>query len=189
MAHNWDDDAQLWEANPAHVEFNVAAFEQLVQLVNIEGKRILDLGCGTGLLSQQMAPFAKDIVALDSSEEMIEELDKKQLRNVEPVVDALSRGLVAQHPAFRGQFDLIVAASVCQFIEDLPTALTIARSLLEVDGWFVHWDWLDNQGMSAQAIEAALLDADFVDVRVMTPFDISLNGQARAVVMGLGRRR
>ena len=46
---------------------------------------------------------------------MIEELDKKELPNVEPVVDILSRGLAAQHPAFRNQFDLVAhdAASPC----------------------------------------------------------------------------
>ncbi len=110
MAHNWDEAAKEWESNPATEQFSQSVFNQLKDLVSLNGARVLDLGCGTGLLSQKISPLAKDIVALDSSEEMIEELDKKQLSNVEPVVDGLTRGLVAQHPAFRGQFDVVVAS-------------------------------------------------------------------------------
>jgi len=66
MAHNWDEDAAKWESNKATGEFAEQVFAQLTKLINLSGKRVIDFGCGTGLLSQKISPLAKEIVALDS---------------------------------------------------------------------------------------------------------------------------
>ncbi|CAE6921323.1 COG0500 SAM-dependent methyltransferases [Vibrio sp. B1REV9] len=191
MAQDWDGLAKNWESNPATEQFAQSVFAQLQQLTQLDGIKILDFGCGTGQLSQLLSPLAKDIVALDASEAMIEELDKKELLNVEPVVDALSRGLAAQHPAFRGQFDLVVASSVLAFVEDADAALEISRSLLNKDGYFVHFDWIAEsakEGFTLAKSEAALVNAGFKDVESKKVFEITSDGQTMSVLMGIGRR-
>ncbi len=191
MAQDWDGLAKKWESNPATKQFAQSVFEQLQQLTQLDGIKVLDFGCGTGQLSQLLSPIVKDIVALDSSEEMIEELDKKELANVEPVVDTLSRGLVAQHPAFRSQFDLVVASSVLAFVDDVDTALNISHSLLNQGGYFVHFDFKSETaqgGVSLSSSEKALLNAGFTDVAVASVFDITSDGQTLSVLMGVGRR-
>ncbi len=191
MAQDWDGLAKSWESNPATQQFAQSVLEQLQQLTQLDGIKVLDFGCGTGLLSQLLSPIVKDIVALDASEEMIEELDKKELPNVEPVVDSLSRGLVAQHPAFRGQFDLVVASSVLAFVDDLDSALTISHSLLNHDGYFVHFDFVSaapEDGLSIANSKNALIKAGFNDVKVKPVFDITSDGQTMSVLMGVGRR-
>ncbi len=123
----------------------------------------MDFGCGTGLLSQRMSPLARNIVALDLSEAMIEELDRKEPRNVEPVVDCLTRGLVAQHPAFRKQFELVVAASLCACLPNLQDVTDIIFKLVDEGGYFVHFDWLADGkseiGLSTTEIESVLRNA------------------------------
>lgn len=192
MAQDWDGLAKNWESNPATKQFAQSVFEQLQQLTQLDGIKVLDFGCGTGQLSQLLSPVVKDIVALDSSEEMIEELDKKELTNVEPVVDTLSRGLVAQHPAFRGQFDLVVASSVLAFVDDIDTVLNISHSVLNHGGYFVHFDFVSDvaqQGVTLAKSEDALSAAGFTDVEVKSVFDItSDDGQTLSVLMGSGRR-
>lgn len=191
MAQDWDGLAKNWESNPATEQFAQSVFAQLQQLTQLDGIKVLDFGCGTGQLSQLLSPIVKDIVALDASEAMIEELDKKELLNVEPVVDALSRGLVAQHPAFRGQFDLVVASSVLAFVDDVESSLDIAHSLLNEGGYFVHFDWVaesEQDGLSLSRSENALSNAGFVDVEAKKVFDITSDGQAMSVLMGVGRR-
>lgn len=89
MSNEWDEYAATWENNEATNAFAQACFKELTQLTSLKRKSVLDFGCGTGLLSQLMSPETKEIVALDGSEAMIEELDKKGLDNVEPVVDLL----------------------------------------------------------------------------------------------------
>ncbi|HCH2596024.1 TPA: class I SAM-dependent methyltransferase [Vibrio parahaemolyticus] len=191
MAQDWDGLAKNWESNPATEQFAQSVFAQLQQLTQLDGIKVLDFGCGTGQLSQLLSPIVKDIVALDASEAMIEELDKKELLNVEPVVDALSRGLVAQHPAFRGQFDLVVASSVLAFVDDVESSLDIAHSLLNEGGYFVHFDWVaesEQDGFTLSRSENALSNAGFVDVEAKKVFDITSDGQNMSVLMGVGRR-
>ncbi|HCG8765968.1 TPA: class I SAM-dependent methyltransferase [Vibrio parahaemolyticus] len=191
MAQDWDGLAKNWESNPATEQFAQSVFAQLQQLTQLDGIKVLDFGCGTGQLSQLLSPIVKDIVALDASEAMIEELDKKELLNVEPVVDALSRGLVAQHPAFRGQFDLVVASSVLAFVDDVESSLDIAHSLLNDGGYFVHFDWVaesEQDGFTLSRSENALSNAGFVDVEAKKVFDITSDGQTMSVLMGVGRR-
>ncbi|EMA2435555.1 class I SAM-dependent DNA methyltransferase [Vibrio parahaemolyticus] len=191
MAQDWDGLAKNWESNPATEQFAQSVFAQLQQLTQLDGIKVLDFGCGTGQLSQLLSPIVKDIVALDASEAMIEELDKKELLNVEPVVDALSRGLVAQHPAFRGQFDLVVASSVLAFVDDVESSLDIAHSLLNEGGYFVHFDWgaeSEQDGFTLSRSENALSNAGFVDVEAKKVFDITSDGQTMSVLMGVGRR-
>ncbi|ANQ58697.1 class I SAM-dependent DNA methyltransferase [Vibrio parahaemolyticus] len=191
MAQDWDGLAKNWESNPATEQFAQSVFAQLQQLTQLDGIKVLDFGCGTGQLSQLLSPIVKDIVALDASEAMIEELDKKELLNVEPVVDALSRGLVAQHPAFRGQFDLVVASSVLAFVDDVESSLDIAHSLLNEGGYFVHFDWVaesEQDGFTLSRSENALSNAGFVDVEAKKVFYITSDGQTMSVLMGVGRR-
>ncbi|MBE4201808.1 class I SAM-dependent DNA methyltransferase [Vibrio parahaemolyticus] len=191
MAQDWDGLAKNWESNPATEQFAQSVFAQLQQLTQLDGIKVLDFGCGTGQLSELLSPLVKDIVALDASEAMIEELDKKELLNVEPVVDALSRGLVAQHPAFRGQFDLVVASSVLAFVDDVESSLDIAHSLLNEGGYFVHFDWVaesEQDGFTLSRSENALSNAGFVDVEAKKVFDITSDGQTMSVLMGVGRR-
>ncbi len=194
MAKQWDEYAKDWDKEPATAEFAKAVFDQLSQLVDLDGTRVLDFGCGTGLLSQKASPFAKEIIALDFSEAMIEELDKKELPNVEPVVDILSRGLAAQHPAFRKQFDVVVASSVCGFIPNLQDTVSLIYTLLEEDGLFVHWDWCvesddEASGLTLSRSENVLMAAGFSNVEVSVPFSIDTPQGELKVLMGVGRKQ
>ncbi|MDN3715908.1 SAM-dependent methyltransferase [Vibrio breoganii] len=189
MVHNWDDYAAEWEKDPATAQFSDLVFAELQALHSLKGANVLDFGCGTGLLSQRVAPFARSVVALDASEAMIEELDKKTLANVEPVVDELTRGLVAQHPAFRKQFDLVIASSVCGFIPDFKEAATIIYSLLDEQGIFVHWDWLsedESEGLTQESAHSILHQAGFSDIEISIPFEIEMkDGTTMPVLMGV----
>lgn len=192
MANSWDDVAANWDAESATSEYADKAFESLQKVVDVEGLHILDFGCGTGLLSQRLSPAVKDIVALDSSEAMIEQLDKKELDNVEPVVDILTRGLVAMHPAFRGQFDLVVASSVCSFLPSYSDTADIIFSLLDEGSYFVHWDWLADKdemgGMTIRHAQQVLTSVGFRDVVVTTPFDIDTPNGTQKVLMAVAQK-
>ncbi|GEM76227.1 class I SAM-dependent DNA methyltransferase [Vibrio sagamiensis] len=190
MTQGWDGLAKEWELNPTTERFAKSAFTQLQNLIPLDGIKVLDFGCGTGQLSRLLSPSVKDIVALDSSEAMIEELDKKELANVEPIVDELTRGLVAQHPAFRTQFDLVIASSVLPFVNDRTTVLEISQSLLSDNGYFVHFDWLSdsaNEGFTLDDSKRALINAGFRHVEVNKVFDLSADNGSYSVIMGIGR--
>lgn len=192
MAHDWDEYAANWENDPATHIFAQSVFQQLTKILSLQGKHILDFGCGTGLLSQLMSPLASDIVALDLSEAMIEELDRKELRNVEPVVDSLTRGLVAQHPAFRKQFDLVVASSVCAFLPNVQDVADIIFTLVDEGGYFIHFDWLadgkSEVGLSFAEMETVLKNAGFSSVDTQIAFDVTTEQGILPVMVGIARK-
>ncbi|ENS5605915.1 methyltransferase domain-containing protein [Vibrio mimicus] len=192
MAHDWDEYAANWENDPTTHIFAQSVFQQLTKILSLQGKHILDFGCGTGLLSQLMSPLARDIVALDLSEAMIEELDRKELRNVEPVVDSLTRGLVAQHPAFRKQFDLVVASSVCAFLPNVQDVADIIFTLVDEGGYFIHFDWLADGkseiGLSLVEMETVLKNAGFSSVETQIAFDVTTEQGVLPVMVGIARK-
>ncbi|MGD8230942.1 class I SAM-dependent DNA methyltransferase [Vibrio sp. TRT 1302] len=192
MANSWDDVALDWDSDNTTSVYADKAFESLQQVVDVKGLHIFDFGCGTGLLSQRMSQTAKDIVALDSSEAMIEQLDKKELQNVEPVVDLLTRGLVAMHPAFRAQFDLVVASSVCSFLPNYSDVADIVYSILDEGGHFVHWDWLSDKdevgGMTIVHAQQVLTSVGFSQVEITTPFTITTPHGEQTVLMAVAKK-
>ena len=78
----WDDYADGWDDNPAVQAYaraayaSLAPFEQGGQLT-LDGARILDFGCGTGLLTEQLSQRAELVVAIDTSVAMINVLKAK----------------------------------------------------------------------------------------------------------------
>ncbi|MEF1185178.1 SAM-dependent methyltransferase, partial [Vibrio sinaloensis] len=119
-------------------------------------------------------------------------LDRKELENVEPVVDILSRGLVAMHPAFRDQFDLVVASSVCSFLPNYADVADIIYSLLDQGNHFVHWDWLSERdevgGMTYEHVEQVLTSVGFEEVTVTTPFEIETPQGTLKVLMAVAKK-
>ena len=78
----WDDFAAGWDAESAVQQYADKAYESWQRRVaplieNISEIRILDFGCGTGLLTERLAPLCREIVAVDTSVGMIDVLDSK----------------------------------------------------------------------------------------------------------------
>ncbi len=44
---------------------NTAFHDELVKDAKIRGGRVLDIGCGDGLLLQRLAPFAQHVIGID----------------------------------------------------------------------------------------------------------------------------
>ena len=57
MAKSWDEYAADWDNEPSALLYADKAFESLQQIVDIQDLRVLDFGCGTGLLSQKLSPL------------------------------------------------------------------------------------------------------------------------------------
>jgi predicted TPR repeat methyltransferase len=164
MTESWDDFADGWEKSADVIQYSEKAFESLLNVVSPEGLRILDLGCGTGLLAEKLAGSASQVVGIDPSEKMISELNKKKLQHVHAVNSELSDDLVRSNNLFLSKFDLVVASSVCAFLPDYENTVSLVKRILVQDGLFVQWDWLksgekDDFGLTEEEIESAFTAA------------------------------
>ncbi len=177
MKNEWDDHAGGWEDEPSVHAFADHVFSSLVDVVDLKGRRVLDFGCGTGLLSERLSGQVREIVALDASTKMIEQLERKSLPNVHPVTGMLTLELIDREDALIRPFDVVVASSVCAFLPEYDETLSLLRSLLVANGIYVQWDWLakdgdDDFGFSEVRLRHALSNAGFANVTVTQPFSI-----------------
>lgn len=162
MDGSWDDCAEGWEDQPGVKTYSENAFKALSSIHSpFQGcERILDFGCGTGLLTEKLAPLVQEVVAIDASSNMVEILIKKKISNVVPATFILSSDTInTEEVLCRGKFDLIVASSVLLFVDNYEETLCLLRSLLASGGKFVQWDWFasssDSFGFTEERVQSA----------------------------------
>lgn len=91
---------------------------------------ILDLGCGTGVLTEQLKNFGTKVIGVDSSRSMIDKA-KEQFDNIEFMVcDALDL-------PFEKEFDVVFSNAVFHWISDHDALLSNVRKALKSDGLLV----------------------------------------------------
>jgi len=192
LSNEWDQYADSWDSDPSVKEYAKNAFSALVATINIDGLRVLDFGCGTGALTELISPSVRKIVAIDPSSDMIKHLNNKALNNVVSVADYLSEDLISHQPELIEQFDLIVASSVCSFLPDYETTLSLLASLLKEQGSFVQWDWLsdndsDEMGLSVERVKQAFATNNLVNTTITTPFSMNSSKGQMPVLMAIGK--
>jgi ArsR family transcriptional regulator len=102
---------------------------------------VADLGCGTGFLSSQLAPFAKRVIAVDHSPRMLEAAQKKALpRNCE-----FRQGELDALPIEDESVDAAFANLVWHHLPDLQAAAREVFRILKAGGAVVISDLLPHE--------------------------------------------
>lgn len=110
------DNAQGEQGDVAHELLFDPAIEQV--LGNVEGKTILDAGCGNGYWVRRLAKSAKKVVGIDESEELIElARAKNNPSNVEFQTMDLTQPLLFENEVF----DIVLTSMVLHYISSLET--------------------------------------------------------------------
>ena len=92
------------------------------------GERILDLGCGDGVLTRQIAAAGAIVVGVDASPEMVDAAAATGLDA--HVADA-------RHLTFSGEFDAVFSNAVLHWIHDADAVLAGVARALKSGGRFV----------------------------------------------------
>jgi ArsR family transcriptional regulator len=154
-----------------------------------------DLGCGTGQLSETIAPYVKRVVAVDSSADMLDAARTRVggARNVD-----IRQGDLENLPIEAGELDAGVLSLVLHYSPSPARALAEVARAIRRGGRVLVVDMLphDRQeyqqqmghvwlGFSEKQISRLLAGAGFSDVRVrMLPADPDAKGPALFAAVG-----
>lgn len=193
MSDSWDDYADSWDANPDVATYADKAFDSLCQVISLDGLKVLDFGCGTGKLTEKIADAAASVVGVDTSTKMIAVLRQKSIPNLTPLAGDISSVPITQHPALKGDFDLVVASSVCAFVDDFESTLLVLKSLLKDGGTFIQWDWQRSSsqadfGFTIESITEAYANVGLELVRVTQAFSLPAEDGSMTVLMGIATK-
>lgn len=194
MGDDWDEIAASWDNADTRL-YAERVFDswnrKIAPLVsNLSEARLLDFGCGTGLLTEKLAPICRHIVAVDSSAGMVEVLKIKlvdqHIDNVTPLVTAIDPAAINKYPEFSENFDIVVASSVCSFLPSYDSTLKDVSSVIQPGGLFVQWDWLSE--MPIARIRRAFETSGLTNLSIDEAFKMSMNSESLPVVLGVARR-
>lgn len=105
--------------------------ESVLQLLSPQpGERILDLGCGTGQLTEKIASSGANVVGIDNSAEMIAKARQNYPNLQFEVADA-------RHFRFDQPFDAVFSNAALHWIKEPDAVISCIQQALKPEGRFV----------------------------------------------------
>jgi 2-polyprenyl-6-hydroxyphenyl methylase/3-demethylubiquinone-9 3-methyltransferase len=121
LAHRWWDPSS--EFKPLHA-INPLRLGWIQEHVSIAGKKVLDVGCGGGILAESMAVAGAQAKGIDLSEKALKVADLHSLETgVKVEYEYISAENLAQKEA--GQYDVVTCM---EMLEHVPDPLSIIKS-------------------------------------------------------------
>jgi ubiquinone/menaquinone biosynthesis C-methylase UbiE len=178
---DFDAAAAGWDDNPARVKLasDVAgAISQELKLTT--DMDVLEVGCGTGLLTLRLAPLVRTVTGVDSSRGMLDVLEQKISGQGVGTVKTLQLDL-EKGESLTGSFALVVSSMTLHHIKDIPAFLRnlsqvtapgghLSIADLDLDDGKFHEnnDGVFHNGFDRSKLRLALQEAGYEEIRDRT---------------------
>ncbi len=155
LAHRWWDLES--EFRPLH-QINPIRLAWIESLVTLKNQRVLDIGCGGGILADAMARKGADVLGIDLS---VKALKVAQLHALEAQTDGVqykeisAEALAAEQP---GSFDVVTCMEMLEHVPD-PSSIVKACATLVKPGGHVFFSTINR---NAKAFLFAIIGAEYV---------------------------
>jgi SAM-dependent methyltransferase len=131
---DFDARAATWDDDPAKVSRAREVAEAIRAAVPITpATRVLEYGCGTGLLGLALAPHAGRVTLADASDGMLQVLGRKLAGGAAPNATALKLDL-EHDPLPPERYDLVCSLLTLHHVRDLDRVLPLLRAALVPGG-------------------------------------------------------
>lgn len=137
--HHFNQSAADWDKRPTSEQLKPLPEKLLKQISLNKNDIVLDFGAGTGLLSKAVAPFVKQVTALDMSANMLAVLDAHQIENIRTL----------EHDIFLGmdkQYTLIISSMAMHHVENTEQLFKSFYQALTIDGRLALVDFYQEDG-------------------------------------------
>lgn len=154
LAHRWWDPHS--EFKPLH-EINPLRLGWIEQHVPLAGKRVLDVGCGGGILAESMARQGAQVKGIDLSKKALGVADLHSLESNLAIdyEEIATEQLAAREPA---SYDVVTCLEMLEHVPD-PAAVVAACATLVKPGGHVFFSTLSR---NPKAYLMAVIGAEYV---------------------------
>lgn len=155
LAHRWWDPES--EFRPLH-QINPLRLDWIDELARLQGKQVLDVGCGGGILAESMARRAGHVTGIDLASRP---LGVARLHALEAGVENIdyreiaTEALAAERPA---AFDVVTCMEMLEHVPD-PAAVVRACATLAKPGGWVFFSTLNR---NPKAFLFAIIGAEYL---------------------------
>jgi len=134
LAHRWWDPTS--EFRPLH-EINPLRLGHIERLVGgLDGKRVIDVGCGGGILAEAMAAKGASVTGIDLADKPLKVAMLHGLESASRVEYRLvsAEAMAAESP---GAFDLVTCMEMLEHVPDPASTVAACARLAKPGGWVV----------------------------------------------------
>jgi 2-polyprenyl-6-hydroxyphenyl methylase/3-demethylubiquinone-9 3-methyltransferase len=130
LAQRWWDTGS--EFKPLH-EINPLRVGYIAERTDLSGKRILDVGCGGGILTEALAARGGTVTGIDAAPGPIEVAKLHRLES-ELDIDYFNTTIEEFAATSPGSFDIITCLEMLEHVPDPGSVISTCRGLLKEDG-------------------------------------------------------
>ncbi|WMW79394.1 bifunctional 2-polyprenyl-6-hydroxyphenol methylase/3-demethylubiquinol 3-O-methyltransferase UbiG [Undibacterium cyanobacteriorum] len=154
LAHRWWDPNS--EFKPLH-EINPLRLEWINNLAPLAGKKVIDVGCGGGILAESMAKRKAHVTGIDLSDKALNVAD---LHSLETGIEIRYEKIAAEAMAEReaGTFDIVTCMEMLEHVPD-PASIVKACMKLAKPGGKVFFSTINR---NPKAYLFAVIGAEYV---------------------------
>ena len=130
LAHRWWDPHS--EFKPLH-EINPLRLDYINRTVPLSGKKVLDVGCGGGILSESMAGLGAHVTGIDLGDKPLQVAKLHLLESGQQVDYQMisAEDLAAARPA---SFDVVTCMEMLEHVPDPASIVRACAQLVKPDG-------------------------------------------------------
>lgn len=199
MSEYFNEKSSEWDTNEMVKNLSAAIGASIVENIPLNDQmEVMDFGAGTGLISSRVAPHVKKIVALDTSEGMLDKLVAKAEFNGK--VEAICHNIIDCPIDYR--FDLIMSAMAMHHVEDTdkliqrfaehlkPGAMVALADLDKEDGSFhpEEAQGVYHSGFEREALQSILEKHGFSNVRFVTAHTVNKEEKQYPIFLAIAKK-
>jgi 2-polyprenyl-6-hydroxyphenyl methylase/3-demethylubiquinone-9 3-methyltransferase len=155
LAHRWWDTES--EFRPLH-QINPLRLNWMLDIAAIDGKRVLDVGCGGGILADAMARRGADVLGIDLATKALRVAQLHAMEAQTPRVqyrEISAEALAAEQPQ---SFDVVTCMEMLEHVPD-PSSVVRACAQLVKPGGYVFFSTINR---NPKSFLFAIVGAEYV---------------------------